>query len=104
MVQGNLTEAVRYFRDSLAIGNSLAATDPTNTKLQRDLSVLNERLGNSLLAQGELDAALAQFHASHNRMLPIRDAHLVGFQSASQIALSPIAQGPRLVGCSDCKS
>jgi hypothetical protein len=52
----------------------LAKADPGNAGWQRDLSVLNERLGDVYLAQGNLPDALEQYRASLIRMIPIRDA------------------------------
>jgi hypothetical protein len=51
----------------------LAKSDPGNALWQRDLSVSNERLGDIFLAQGNLPAALEQYRASLERMVPIRD-------------------------------
>jgi tetratricopeptide (TPR) repeat protein len=74
VAQGNLAEALKSYRDGLAIAERLAAAEQGNIRFQRDLSVSNERIGDVLLAQGELDAALDQYRASLARMAPFRDA------------------------------
>jgi tetratricopeptide (TPR) repeat protein len=74
VAQGNLAEALKFYRDGLAAVERLAAADPGNARLQRDLSVSNERIGDVLMALGELDAALEQYRASLGRMAPLRDA------------------------------
>ena len=43
VAQGNLPEALKAFRDSLAISERLAKADPGNAGWQRDLSVSHER-------------------------------------------------------------
>ena len=43
MAQGNLPEALKAFRDSLAIVDRLAKADPGNAGWQRDLSVSYEQ-------------------------------------------------------------
>ena len=57
-VLGNLREALRAYRDGLAIAERLAKSDPANTGWQRDLSVSYENVGDVLLAQGKLPEAL----------------------------------------------
>ncbi|MFZ2017233.1 MAG: tetratricopeptide repeat protein, partial [Methyloceanibacter sp.] len=74
VAQGNLAEALKSYRDGLAIAERLAAAKPGIVRFQRDLSVSNERVGDVLMAQGELDAALEQYRASLARMVPFRDA------------------------------
>jgi hypothetical protein len=39
VAQGKLDEALKSYRDSLAIAERLAAADPSNTRWQRDLSI-----------------------------------------------------------------
>jgi len=43
--QGNLAEALKSFRDGLAIRDRLAQADPGNAGWQRDLAVSHERMG-----------------------------------------------------------
>ena len=57
VAQGNLPEALKTFREGLAIGASCGA-DPGNAGWQRDLSVSNNKVGDVLVAQGNLPEAL----------------------------------------------
>jgi tetratricopeptide (TPR) repeat protein len=61
VAQGNLPEALRSFRDGLAIAERLAKTEPDNADSQRNLSVVYISIGNTLMAQGNLPAALQSF-------------------------------------------
>ena len=61
VAQGKLDEALKAYRDGLAIRERLAAADRSNTEWQRDLSVSYERVGNVLVAQGKLDEALKAY-------------------------------------------
>jgi hypothetical protein len=45
VAQGNLPEALKAYRDSLAIAERLARADPGNAGWQRDLSVSYAKLG-----------------------------------------------------------
>ena len=67
--QGNLPEALKSFRDGLAIRDRLARADPGNADWQRDLSVSYEKVGDVLEAQGNLPEALKSFRDG----LAIRD-------------------------------
>ena len=58
VAQGKLDEALKAYRDSLAIAERLAAADRSNTRWQRDLSVSYNKVGDVLVAQGKLDEAL----------------------------------------------
>jgi tetratricopeptide (TPR) repeat protein len=60
---GQLDEALKAYRDSLAIRERLAAADRGNTQWQRDLAVSYGKIGDVLRAQGKLDEALAAFRA-----------------------------------------
>ena len=59
--QGNLPEALKAYRDSLAIGERLAKADPGNAGWQRDLSVAYEKVGDVLKDQGNLTEALKAY-------------------------------------------
>jgi predicted negative regulator of RcsB-dependent stress response len=63
VAQGNLPEALKSFRDGLAIADRLAKADPGNASWQRDLSVSYERVGDVLVAQGNLPEALKSYQA-----------------------------------------
>jgi tetratricopeptide (TPR) repeat protein len=69
VAQGNLPEALKSFRDGLAIAEQLAQADPGNAGWQRDLSISYERIGDVLVAQGNLPEALKSFRDG----LAIRD-------------------------------
>ena len=58
---GDLTEAMRSYRDALAIMERLVAADRSNTEWQRDLSVSYNKVGDVLVAQGKLDEALQAY-------------------------------------------
>ena len=61
VAQGNLPEALKSFRDGLAIRHRLADADPDHAGSQRDLSVSYDRVGDVLVAQGDLPEALKSF-------------------------------------------
>ena len=54
VAQGNLPEALKSFRDSLAIRDRLAKADPDNAGWQRDLSVSYAKLANAYRTAGQL--------------------------------------------------
>jgi hypothetical protein len=56
--RGNLPEALKSYRDSLAIADRLAKSDPGNAGWQRDLSVSFNKVGDVLVAQGNLPETL----------------------------------------------
>ena len=64
VAQGKLDEALKAYRDGLAIGERLAAADRSNTQWQRDLSVSYDKVGDVLVAQGKLDEALKAYRDS----------------------------------------
>ena len=64
VAQGNLPEALKSYRDSLAIFDRLAKADPGNAGWQRDLSVSYNKVGDVLVAQGNLPEALKSFRDS----------------------------------------
>jgi tetratricopeptide (TPR) repeat protein len=61
VAQGKLDEALKAYRDGLAIRERLAAADRSNTLWQRDLSVSYNKVGDVLVAQGKLDEALKAY-------------------------------------------
>jgi tetratricopeptide (TPR) repeat protein len=69
MSRGDLSGALKYYKDGLAIADSLAKSDPGNAGWQRDLSVSFERIGDVQKAQGDLSGALGSYSDS----LAIRD-------------------------------
>ena len=58
VAQGNLPEALKAFRDGLAIRERLARSDPGNAGWQRNLSISYDRIGDVLMARGNLPEAL----------------------------------------------
>src|SRR6266849_3393650 len=61
VAQGNLAEALKSFRDGLAIRERLAQSDAGRAGWQRDLSVSYSKIGDVLVAQGNLAEALKSF-------------------------------------------
>jgi len=61
IARGNLPEALKSFRDGLAIANRLAEADPGNVVWQLGLSVSYNEIGGVLKAQGHLPEALKSF-------------------------------------------
>jgi tetratricopeptide (TPR) repeat protein len=61
VAQGKLDEALKTYRDSLAIRERLAAADRSNTEWQRGLSISYEKVGEVLVAQNKLDDALKTY-------------------------------------------
>ena len=57
VAEGDLLEALKSFRNGLAIADRLAKTDPSNAGWQRDLSVSYTKIGSVLMAQGDLPEA-----------------------------------------------
>jgi hypothetical protein len=53
VAQGNLPEALKAFRDGLAIRDRLAKADPANAGWQRDLSVSHAKLASAYLKAGQ---------------------------------------------------
>ena len=63
VAQGDLPEALKAFRDSLAIADRLAKADPGNAGWQRDLSVSYAKLANAYRTAGQLPQAREQLTA-----------------------------------------
>jgi tetratricopeptide (TPR) repeat protein len=61
---GDLEQALKSYRDDLAINERLAAADRSNTQSQRDLSISYDSVGVVLEAQGKLDEALKAYRDS----------------------------------------
>jgi tetratricopeptide (TPR) repeat protein len=64
MERGNLGEAQDYYRAAKDQVERLAATDPTNTVWQRDLSASHNRIGDILVGEGNLAEALESYRSS----------------------------------------
>ncbi len=72
--KGALAEALKAYRDGLAITDRLAKADSANTELQRDLSVSYNKVGDVLLAQGVIDEALEAYRAGLAIRAPLAKA------------------------------
>ena len=59
-----MPSALKSYRDSLAIAERLAQSDPGNADWQRDLSVSYEKVGDVQVAQGDLAGALKSYRDS----------------------------------------
>jgi tetratricopeptide (TPR) repeat protein len=64
IAEGQLQDAMREYEAALAITETLAAREPSNLKLQRNLSVIYGKLGNVALKAGDLVVARAPFEAA----------------------------------------
>jgi tetratricopeptide (TPR) repeat protein len=64
VAQGDLAGALKSYRDSLAIADRLARSDPGNAGWQRDLSVSFNKVGDVQVAQGDLAGALKSYRDS----------------------------------------
>jgi tetratricopeptide (TPR) repeat protein len=62
--QGDLAGALTSYRDSLAIIDRLAQSDPGNATWQRDLSVAYSRIGDVQMVQGDRAGALTSYRDS----------------------------------------
>ena len=61
--QGDLAGALKSYQAVMSIRQKLAATDPSNSEWQRDLSVSHDRIGDTQSAQGDLAGALKSYQA-----------------------------------------
>ena len=64
VAQGDGPGALATYRESLALGEALAARDPANPLWQRDLSVSHQKIGDVLVAQEDGPGALAAYRKS----------------------------------------
>jgi tetratricopeptide (TPR) repeat protein len=64
VAQGNLTEALQSYRDSLAIAERLVKADPGDADWQDGLSVSYNKVGDVLVEQGNLTEALQSYRDS----------------------------------------
>jgi tetratricopeptide (TPR) repeat protein len=62
LAQGKLTEALRAYRDGLAVREQLANADPTKAAGQRDLSVSYNKVGDLQMAEGNMGEALKSYN------------------------------------------
>ena len=64
-MRGSLGQALAAYRDGLALADDIASTDPRNARWQYDLGISNERIGDVLMAQGDLSGALRSYEAKN---------------------------------------
>jgi hypothetical protein len=65
VAQSDLAGALTSYRDSLAIRDSLAQSDPGNAGWQRDLAFSNGRIADTLRKMGNGTEALAALRRGH---------------------------------------
>jgi tetratricopeptide (TPR) repeat protein len=63
---GHVDEALKAYRDSLAIRERLAVAEPGNTERPRDLSISYNNLGFLWRTQGNLEQALKSYRDAHS--------------------------------------
>ena len=61
MAQGNLVQALKWYREGLAVADRLARADPENAVWQHNLLLSYSRVGDVLMAQGNLAEALKSY-------------------------------------------
>jgi tetratricopeptide (TPR) repeat protein len=98
VAKGNLDDALKAYRDSLAIAQRLAASDRNNTQRQRDLILSYEKVSDVLTTQGRLYDALKVRRDSLaiDERLATADRSNVGAesgQSASYVKVADTLQG-----------
>ena len=89
---GDLAGALVSYRESLAIRERLAKSDPGNAQWQFDLGISNERIGGVLMAQGDLGGALRSYQAKHDIIdrLTKSDPGNAGWQRDLSVSLNKI--------------
>jgi tetratricopeptide (TPR) repeat protein len=90
--QGKLDEGLNAYRHVVLIRERLAAADPRNTALQRDLAAAYERASSVLVAQGKLVEAFAVYRESLavRRRLVTHDLSNVPLQNELQFTIEQI--------------
>jgi tetratricopeptide (TPR) repeat protein len=86
--QGKLEQALKSYSDSLAIRERLAATDPSNTQWQSDLTWSYMNLGDVLVQQGRLEEALKVYGDSLAVAERLAAADPSNAQSQSNLAVA----------------
>ena len=61
MTQGKLSKALKAYQQSADVFGKLAQLEQGNPEWQRDLAVVDDKIGNVLLSQGDLAAALKAY-------------------------------------------
>ncbi len=83
---------MKSFRDGLAIRERLAKTDPSNAGWQHDVAVAHDRVGDELVAQGNLDAAPCSLIATSVRFSIVSPSRTRTMPSGSVIFPWPWAR------------
>ena len=93
VAQGNLPDALRSYRDALAIRERLANADTGNAGWQRDLSVSFEKVGSVYVQQGQRNQARQAFERAMQiyAVLTARNAGDVRSQVFSVVPLWQLA-------------
>ena len=102
VAQGNLSEALKSYRDGQAIFERLAKSDPGNAGWQRDLSVSFDNVGDVLVAQGNLPEALKSYRDSLAiaERLAKSDPGNAGWQRDLSVSFDKLAAVSRKMGAS----
>ena len=90
------------YRDAAAIADRLAQADPGNAGWQRDLSVSYDRVGDVLVAQGNLPEALKSYRddlAIADRLAKL-DPGNAGWQRDLSVSYAKLAVALRKMGAS----
>ena len=58
MAQGNFAEALKSYRDGLAVANRLAKAEPENPEWQNKIALISIKVGDVLMAKGNFAEAL----------------------------------------------
>ena len=69
MSEGNLAEALKSYRDGLAVAGRLAQADPKNAQWQHTITLIYIKVGDVLMAQGDFAEALKTYRDA----LPVAD-------------------------------
>ena len=92
--QGDLAGALKSYRDSRAIRERLAKSDPANAGWQRDLAESYDKVGNVQAAQGDLAGALKSYRDRLAIMerLAKSDPGNAGWQRDLAVSYAKVAQ------------
>ena len=96
-------EALKSYRDGLAIREGLAKSDPSNAGWQHDVAVAHDLVGDALAAQGNLADALQSYRdelAIYDRLTK-SDTDNAGWQRDLSVATGKI--GIMLLGARPCR-
>ena len=72
LAQGDLTGALSYYKSGSQIADAASRAEPNNAEWQRDLAVVDERVGDVLVGQGNLADAHKSFKGQPRYKRPSR--------------------------------